>query len=745
MMLDNNMISRDLIETLLTWIYPAILSGQRTQEKSIIGSGMTMTAEMVMKLLSTDIRIWGYLISRAARGAKGFFGEYGYVLKTGHTQIDLTDSAIAGVKKGLALPSQPDALVKRRFKELWKAAGFRGVFGKVFATSFLPVFRNIPAFDQILTNSASEFNIALKEYQRSDKNLSIAKRIEAANARLFNNIEKDIEAEVVKEIEEMKEALAKKKENIKNLQKLKPTGWRDEVKSIKEWIRKNQVPTGYKTRRTRAILNSLRDADFVKAAYEEAKLGAYVGTPLGGWGALYDKLITFIEGLLQKDSHGASKVLGLGLKGLTLFMRIGFNVAQMGLNWTPIGAAKAARLSMPERWVEGTIFKNLNKQWNKGKMKRTPKEYRRRVLAQSMLGMAVGLAIFNNMFDWDEDDEEYKLKDEKDMYLVVTANGTGHWYENQTMSEGWKPWSAKWRFSLDSEFTDWHSYAYNPLAFVLAPWGLMHDDLFFKDFQTMVKADKTDMPVELAHPNKDWLYLTTLGMRGIPMFLMEQSFNKVANTLGKIFTSNEPEELSKNIAKIFTDPTMAVVPNFHKQTYDEYKSLAGIPEKERYGIIDSAAKGAPFFDALMSNQKYDILGYDVIKEFELPFIPESWYKWMTDNVNYRTGKPDWELLWKYENVVLASVYPPKTHRHSETKKTVEWTDSDRNIYVKTTGDMLRGMILNKNNKVESYLDKLNPHELLIELLLLHEDAKKDAHEFVSDMIELRIYTESRNK
>lgn len=637
---DVGLVKRSFTDTIQDFWYTFVLSGLTTVVRSIKGSGISSFMFTTSRLIANP-KVAPFAVAQMIRGARGNTKAYINVLKTGETDFTMADFNPKS-------PQFTKEIANRPFRELSgpkKAA-------KIVLSPVIYMFRNIPAFDQVLGNVASEGNIAIAEFNRTSKEKKISERIKEVKVALAKGREKQIRELVDTEMSEMR-------------------------------TDGETVPIGYKERRFRAIRNEYRDRDAVRKALEDSKIGAFVSTPKGTLGFVYNAWINAAE--IKNEDPGAIKTGKLMLKGVFPFIRIFFNWLNAGVEYTPLGAVRA--VFKPNRWTKDGVERMTDYE-------------RRELIVRSALGFGVGASIFSSMFDWD-DETGFKLKDEDDMWIQVHGPLTGEWYETDAVNSGAKPWS--FRVKIYGEWSDYYFYRDNTIGLILAPIGILHDEIKFKEFQKN-KAKKSD---EIVVNEIDMQYLMGAWAEGTFRYAADQSFNQGMKTLSEVMTGGGRKSAFEKVSELITRPAEALVyPSLYKQTYNYYKAYQGIPEKQDQSWLEHTYKSIPIVDGLIKNDAYDVFGYPIVRKFDVPGIPDFLLEMAKDNLSYREELKEWQLLWKYEEVVLGGFVAPDIYKGHKL------TSEEKDEYMRVAGENMRSRLMDPNTKsVYTFLDKMAPAAL----------------------------------
>jgi hypothetical protein len=525
------------------------------------------------------------------------------------------------------------------------------------------MFRNIIAWDQVIGNAMIEGNVIVYEFNKTkSKDKKLADRINEAQKAANNQKNEHYYDLVDAEIAEMK---------------------KDKV----------NVPLGYRQRRFVELKNEGRDIDILERAIEDAKEAALVGQPKGFVGKRYKAMSDAVN---HKDGDEFMDHLWKwSMWAIFPFMKIGANAANMGIDWSIGGFIRAGK---SERWTaEG------------GMRKQTDFEKREHFM-KAALGTATFAAMFWQTFDWD-DEEGMKIVPEEDRWFRIRGPMTGEWFKDKDVATDALPWSISFKNPIGDGWMPWLRYRDSPIGHSLAPIGIMHDEIVFKDFQSKVKG------VDLDNEIKKVDYMLKSVFFGTYRYAMDHSYNQGMNTLGRLADPSETKDYAKEVGNLVKRPIVGTVyPNLYKQMYQKYRAFTDQPEKETSGWYATPAKIVPIVNDLLENNKVDFLGHPVIRRFDIEFVPDWFSRYFKPNLDYRETLPDWNIIHKYPEVEGGSFYPPDRHKGNT-------LDDDMKIEFKTiAGEMMSEKIY--ENMAE--LDNMGPFDLQVEINTLKKRARAEA-------------------
>ena len=620
--------NRSINEVVMDLWYTAVLSGLTTVRRSLYGSGITATMSMINRFISTPMS--GIMFRELIKGFKGARQNYIHVLKTGKSNVQIIDSKSPIRPYTSALFDRKLGTVENK-GVLGKAKAVPKDAWKLFQMGAIGMFRNIVAWDQVLKNATSEANYALYVFENTDKGKTKKQRIKDTEKALQNDKNQEIEEMVAAEIEKLK---------------------RDGKK----------IATGYKYRRFKEIKNTFRDAEFLKKAMDDAAEFAMVGSPKGILGRFYKGIVGKSE-IKEGDQPSmiAAKVM---FKVFFPFFRIGFNFINMGLDYTPVG-----------------LKRGLSKtRWTKDGTQDLTSFEKREFLVKATEGALLTMGLMLSQFDFDDWEEDgIKLKPEKDSYFIVNGPLTGEWDEEDQTSKGSEPWSVRYRTDLKDDFSSPIKYMDNPIGFVFAPIGIMRDELYFN------KLDEN--PDEKQRKTK---YIMSMIASGTLQYALDKSFNQGVNSVSKIWGamgSGDIDKLETEVIKATIRPVKGMSPGLYNQMYAQYNAAAGVPEKEHIRWYENLSAKNIFVNHLIANDKVDVFGYPLVKNFDVPFFPDFILKWATETLDYRETLKPWKLLHKYEDVVVGRFKAPPKNIYGD-----RFTEQEKYDYKKEAGLNFRKLV-----------------------------------------------------
>lgn len=639
--------------------YTNTLSGLTTINRSVLGSSLTVFMSNATRALTSPLA--------SIQALKPFLSNitkalpiYEKVLRTGDAEVAFRDYK-------QSTPSYLKKVVNTSYGKL----NAKDSAAKAFFSLPVYLFRNILAADAVLTFASSDFNYTIREYNdilETDK----------TRRGIYNKVRKRRADEKVKEA---------KQQAIEEYEFLK----KEEPQLAKE------LGKSYPILRQREIIDQARNQETVKQAFIDAKESALVSSPKGYLGKTYKAIDSFIAPKESSSKLGNTTRMMMKLIGFP-FLRVFFNYMNMSLQYTPIGAVKALPL-------------NFNKTiWTTEGDKTVSNLERQEMAVRSAIGSTLALSVYASVFSRDEEDE---LVLNEDSWIKVSGNMTGNWKDEKKTDGDRKPWSVAFRKS-DGTYTRYYSYIDNPIGLMLAPLGILSDDLLYNDFKSNVKGiTKKKREQNIFNLTKGFVY-------GSYQYAMAQSFNQgLRNIVALIDPSKgDSDKFTDRAAKTLLSPTNnLIMPSAYRQLYNQYKALTDTPEKEITEWYGSAIKNIPFAESFFRNDKYDVFGYPIIRDFDFPLVPDIALKGIKDNLDYRDNLKEWKLLRKYPQVIVSNFELPKS-----IKKNYNIYESKKSEFLELAGTNFRRMV----DQNYSRLDKMDAEKLQKYLNLYRTTARKKA-------------------
>ncbi len=183
-------------------------------------------------------------------------------------------------------------------------------------------------------------------------------------------------------------------------------------------------------RRAYEIIENRRSAEVIAQARKFAAEGTYNYNPTGPMGVIADVLKGAVKGIPP-------------LRAIVPFVNIPANLVDQGLNWTPVGLARAA-------WGKHA-FNDKGQSWSR--------QERYEKLFSGALGTAGGFLLYGLALGKDEEGDDDETVD-----FMIYGMGPADKNKRGQMPEGWKPFTVK----IGKHY---YSYAESPLSLLLSAVG----------------------------------------------------------------------------------------------------------------------------------------------------------------------------------------------------------------------------------------------------------------------------------
>lgn len=399
-----------------------------------------------------------------------------------------------------------------------------------------------------------------------------------------------------------------------------------------------KIPEGYENRRLHQIIEGKRDVNIVKYAADKANSAVLMNQP-GGYAGWVTRGLSEL-GTADKDV-GAIEATASYLASLPFaFVRVATSQLNTGAQFIP---------------VMGYLYNAKNTVWEAGgkKSKQTrdkTADEQRRVMAAQVIGTTVMTAFAMALFDWEWDDEDKdailpKPKFKKDSRIRVTGMGlgAGKYSENKQIAPDYKEMSIQFQYS-DGTWSDPYSYRDSPIGMIIYPLGQISDEIRFKEFKNKTdqeNTDRTNSALLLSAANQTW------------NFAMSQSYMTGINGMVDIIGFSGSDRDVDILLKAVTSPVAPfVMPNLYKQTYQQVKAFTDTPDRDIRGVFKKPMQDIPIIEEYVGGERTDMFGYPMVRKFEIPLVPDYLLVALKENRDYRLGKKEWQLLYKYPEVTV---------------------------------------------------------------------------------------------
>jgi hypothetical protein len=470
----------------------------------------------------------------------------------------------------------------------------------------------------------------------------------------------------------------------------------DEIAGMR--ARGERVGFGLKQRLIKSKMESMRDADNVKASLERFRASVLMEAPTGFAGQAYEMVADNLS-IPKKSSWMKAGGKHLALSMFGLFLRISVTSVQKSIENTPV-----VGLVLPGIFYDRKLLPVDPLRPNGAKEWRTVRQDNDTMRAKLMTHAAV-MAIFTmaamSMFAIDDEDDELgrkqkKLKLNPDRWIDITGYGTGKWYDNEQLGKDGK---------LRKDYTvsikvngKWHDIFPARLIPHFLPFigflGGLRDEAELNptDFKNMSLTEQF-----IKGSDDVLLASTVMSFATIPRVtesLFYAAFNKETKWEATTSVASELASIALNPAKA------AIYPNLLRDFKNEYEAIKGETARTGKGVLYTIAKDLPVSGEMVGDEAHDVFGYPKTKTSKIltavQTVPGSTI--LLDNFfenrianEPRFKNPVWVLKGKYQpNLVIAS-YSPKSE-----------TPEDKNMMGQVYGEQMRNLWLSHEKYVKAY-------------------------------------------
>ncbi len=564
------------------------------------------------------------------------------------------------------------------------------------------------ASDAFLTTSFTEFNNAIEVYNKDTKDNGIKGIISniVNRKQLIKELDKAMGYDNKAEIEAVvdNEIISEENKIDKEVDELSLT--EKEAKREKKRRRDLTISKGYKSRRTQELMTNRRDRQIYDNAVKTARDWIMLSDPDGIFGMANESFKKFLK------IEGKQTVFG---KAWATFWGLNIMFSRMTAK-----TANAVMTSIPGLGLLPTIVgysKRADGSWKfryKGKV--DPLLMKRRLVANALM-TSTAAAAFAEMFEWDDDDEEYKL--DPDRLIDVTVGGFGgtNAVKNQQTFKNYSGYglAISFRTSPEEEFGPYRSIKYLPQA--LPAFAVLGN---YADRTRGLGTEKK--LAKFKGQEGIWKLINGPSASIAVTQMLEGSFNSIGRTTKKISMSDSENFLEGLFTAGFdmiTQPTKTITqPNFYRDLINESgmrgdvkkaypRNLSGKLKYDYYGL-DGAAEN-----------KTDIFGNEYPNQ-------DKFSQWMHGTINSTYDNPEWKLIHKFPEVTITPFRAKEDINISG--RTFKISDED---VIKEYGELqkttLKSMVTSPN--VFSKLNKMSPENLQLKFNKLRsksiEKAKRE--------------------
>ncbi len=552
---------------------------------------------------------------------------------------------LRGVSKGKSISENARAIVKTMGQSLLQ--GYRMTF-------------LLLAQDTLLTSINSEYLSAKEEYLKKSKELGLKgfetlitnkELAKSLDQKLGFNQIKEFEKEAQEELndfyneivdqvdQDIKDGFVEKNKRARTIdQRAKEIlgvsffkGWKSKILGGKSTAKYER----YISRRTKEKLDAKKEEDIYKEAVETSK--DWVSMSQRNVDGLHGELHRMIQkGFSFKEADNlaqlAFRLLGTGLIKFTRIASVTASNVQssipvIGLIPSVYGAGRDAEGNFKFGW-----------KWKQNKELMT-----RRIVTNAIM-TGVGALMFDNMFKWDDEEDEWVF--EECRLIDVTAIAFGDWAKNLQADEGRKDFAIRFRTSCDSEWSTWRSVKYFPqLLPVIGILGGLSDNI--KQLNTEEKQG------EFEDKSKFSQVINREALLDLPMrSMMEGSFNSLGRSLKRIQREkDESSAAAMAVSELIFQPAKSLTqPAFIRDVFNEYRAFKGDALKESKSFYDKMAKDYYMIDSF-TRDKTDLFGNKIPKQSRF----DNWYR---GYLKMSDTHKELKLIFKYPSLTVPYYQPP---------------------------------------------------------------------------------------
>ena len=595
-----------VLKEAVSFQYISMLSGPLTLIRAFIGgygSGIVGTISYNLRnLAGLNIKALGQGYKAAFKSLPAAWARARVARKTGY------DFFGASAYKGGITTKSRSRVESALFNGLSDAIN-EGKIGKAAGKAVgqvLKAIHSLGAMDAFMVTVSGSFVGATEEYkaiakkQKGKESMNVTTtellKNKEINEAAFKKIASDEYADIVNDIESGVDLDIAKGELKKSKRE----------SEIKRRVKKKIGVLGSATanpRRTYVTnrIQELREADmgdkFVEAV-SLAKDATMMGEPDAVTGLLVSGLKKGLSIDPKKDS-GTIAAMKLLLNGLFKFVRITGSVINKSFNNIPVLGIANAFLGPGYN----PLTEEVDHHFLKGKWRANPLLVKQRIATNLLITAAI-TATLNEMYDWDDDDEEFKLDpDRKIDVRGFGFGGMGGYSKNKRLHEDWANLSFSVERDSSGNFTNYKSVVLIPeLAAIAATTASFSD------------PDKDDSKGE-GRGNISTLGALMPSMRvlenNIKIFT-ESSFSSIGHITKKFMMNEDVGEgvieagkglLIDNIRPMINPSAAKSVTNFLQANAEMNQKQAG-----RDAFSENILKGAYGLDFFLKGEKTDLFG-----------------------------------------------------------------------------------------------------------------------------------------
>jgi hypothetical protein len=371
-------------------------------------------------------------------------------------------------------------------------------------------------------------------------------------------------------------------------------------------------------RRFYEIMDEKRNVDVKDVAHNFAEKMTFTNPPTGVLGVGAQAVNSVIKKMPEA-------------RYIAKFVNVVTNVANMLIDFTPVGAVRAARGGSARFGDIGMT-----------------KDEKVDNYIKATLGTSVGIMAYILSQPSDDDDDE--------PIIQITANGYNNYAKNKDLeASGWKPMSIK----IGDR---WISYQYTPFVLLLASVGALRD---WERYKKQKVDEQTLDKWSFAFGSALQTAVKTSGY-----------IESTAGFLQSTLDANSTAEVGPNVASWLTKTGTTMAPivgtNLYSQFFDKMEEAMGMPEKEvNQKFWGKLAQHMPVAQDYLQN-KVNGLGEELPKNTDFMVFdsnskyPELW-EIITKHNQIVTPKPINGITYVDDNNVEHGVTPEQYYQYAKTR------------------------------------------------------------------------------
>ena len=568
----------------------ALLSGPTTQLKNIVNNSLTLL--VMMPILA------GRIALRNPKALPMFFKSIYQGFVRGELEAEATlMTGYSPIKNKAQIPG-----ILERIKFWGKNNPYNAykyvsrVMTAADVLTFMPT-QEIKAWQYAVTNSKT-MDEALALFGRNDDSIILA-RVES-------------QQEYTDAIEKAKADTEKKISELQNPTKAEIDKIYFDEHDIIDQAQKDMK------RRFYEIMDEMRNVDVKDVAHNFAEKMTFTNPPTGVLGVGAQAVNSVIKKMPEA-------------RYIAKFVNVVTNVANMLIDFTPIGAVRAARGGSARFGDIGMT-----------------KDEKVDNYIKATLGTSVGIMAYILSQPGDDDDKE--------PIIQITANGYNNYAKNKDLeASGWKPMSIK----IGDK---WISYQYTPFVLLLASVGALRD---WERYKKQKVDEQTLDKWSFAFGSALQTAVKTSGY-----------IESTAGFLQSTLDANSTAEVGPNVASWFTKTATTMAPvvgtNLYSQFFDKMEEAMEMPEKEvNQKFWGKLAQHMPIAQDYLQN-KVNGLGEELPKNtdfmvFESNSKYQELWEMITKHNQIVTPKPINGITYVDDNNVEHGVTPEQYYQYAKTR------------------------------------------------------------------------------